>query len=275
MRWRIFSVGMGQLAAVLLAMCVMAAGPAQADSAYQLGDGDIVQLTVYQRPDLSLKSVRLGTGGRMYVPGGGKLDLGGLTVSQAEQQITSLLTHSGAARNPQVDLQVVTFGSQKVSVFGFVQKPGSYILDRPTRLSELLAEAGGISTDGSDHVILLRHSGSSGDTVTRTVVDMRAVINAGTPGADPWVKGGDIVNVPQAPQIYVYGAVNRPGAYKLDEGMTPIEAIALAGGVSKTGSDSRLELVHHLADGKTKMMKVGLESKLAPEDVLIVHESIF
>jgi polysaccharide export outer membrane protein len=275
MRWRIFGIGVVQLAAALLAVCVSAAAPAQADQAYQLGDGDVVQLTVYQRPDLSLESVRLGANGRMYVPGGGKVDLGGLTVAEAESQISSLLAHSGAARNPQVDLQVVTFGSQKVSVFGYVNTPGSYVLDRPTRLSELLAQAGGIDPQGSDHIILLRHSGSSGDTVTRTVVDMRAVINAGTPGADPEVKGGDIVNVPHAPRVYVYGAVNSPGAYKLEEGMTPIEAIALAGGVSQNGSDSRLEVVRHVAGGKSKTLKVKLEGKLQAEDVLIVHESIF
>ena len=243
-----------------------------ADEGYQLGEGDVVKLTVFQRPDLSSEE-RLGAAGRLYVPGGGKLNVGGMTISQAEDQVRQLLAKAGATPNPQVSLQVTTFGSQKVSVFGYVKTPGSYALDRPTRVSELLAEAGGILADGSQHVTLIRESG--GGQVSRVIINLKEVLDGTNGAADVEVHGGDMVNVPRAPRVYVYGAVNKPGPYILEDGMTSLQMISLAGGLTTTGSDGRLEVVRHGEGGKAQSLKVGLQDKLQPEDVLIVHESIF
>lgn len=245
---------------------------ALADSAYRLGEGDIVRLTIYQRPDLSVES-RLGAQGRFYAPGGGKINLDGVTIPDAEAQIAALLAHTGASPNAQVDLQVVTFGARRVSLFGYVAKPGAYPLDRSTKLSELLAQAGGILPEGSNQVILLRRSGPT--TVNRTVVNLRDIIADGQTGADMEVQGGDIVTVERAPRVYVYGAVNRPGSYVLEKGMTPLQILSLAGGLAPTGSDGRLEVVRHGDGVKARSLKVGLQDELLPEDVLIVHESIF
>jgi polysaccharide export outer membrane protein len=256
----------------LLLSLVVVASAALADELYRLGEGDIVRLTIYQRPDLSVES-RLGTAGRFYVPGGGKINLGGVTIADAEAQIASLLAHKGAVANAQVDLQVTIFGSQKVSVFGYVGKPGAYLLDRSTRLSELIALSGGIQPEGSQQVILLRRTGAN--SVNRTVINLHEVIANGQEGADPEVQGGDIVTVERAPRVYVYGAVNRPGAYNLEKGMTPLQILSLAGGLSQTGSDGRLEVVRHGDGAKARSLKVGLQDQLVPEDVLIVHESIF
>lgn len=250
----------------------LAATAAAAQEGYQLGEGDIVKLTVFQRPDLSSEE-RLGASGRLFVPGGGKLNVGGMTIPEAEDQIKQLLAKVGAVPNPQVSLQVTTFGSQKVSVFGYVKTPGSYALDRPTRVSELLAEAGGILADGSQRVTLIKESGSG--QVSRSVINMKDVLDGSNSAADVEVHGGDMVNVPRAPRVYVYGAVNKPGPYILEDGMTSLQMISLAGGLTTTGSDGRLEVVRHSENGKAQSLKVGLQDKLQPEDVLIVHESIF
>mgnify|MGYP003386227545 CR=1 FL=1 len=243
-----------------------------ADDLYRLGEGDAVRLTIYQRPDLSVEA-RLGTQGRFYVPGGGKVNLAGMSIPEAESQIAQMLAKSGSAQNAQVDLQVVGFASQKVSVFGFVGKPGAYSLDRATKLSELIAQAGGILPDGSQQVIVLRRNSTG--SVTRQVVNVHDIIANGQSGGDIEVQGGDIVNVERAPRVYVYGAVNRPGAYVLEKGMTPLQVLTLAGGLSPTGSDSRLEVVRAVPGGKPKSLHVGLQEPLSPEDVLVVHESIF
>jgi len=257
---------------VALAVCGPGAGPVAAQEAYRLGEGDVVKLNVFQRPDLSAEE-RLGAGGRIFVPGGGKLNIGGQTVSDAEDQIRALLAKTGATPNPQVDLQIVTFGSQKVSVFGYVKAPGSYALDRPSRVSEVLAQAGGILADGSPRVTLIREAG--GGQISRVVINMKEVLDGSNAGADQEVRGGDMINVPRAPRVYVYGAVNHPGPYILEDGMTALQMISLAGGITSTGSDGRLEVVRHGEAGKAQSLKVGLQDKLLPEDVLIVHESIF
>jgi polysaccharide export outer membrane protein len=182
------------------------------------------------------------------------------------------LAKTGATPNPQVDLQVITFASQKVSVFGYVKTPGSYALDRPTRVSDILAQAGGVLPDGSQRVILIRETGGQ---VSRSVVNLKEVLDGSNSSADQEVHGGDIVNVPRAPRVYVYGSVNHPGPYILEDGMTALQMISLAGGITSTGSDGRLEVVRHGEGGKAQSLKVGLQDKLSPEDVLIVHESIF
>ncbi len=261
-------------AALFVALMAVSLGAtaAAAQEGYRLGQGDIVKLTVFQRPDLSSEE-RLGAQGRLFVPGGGKLNVGGMTIPEAEDQIRDLLAKAGAVPHPQVSLQVTTFGSQKVSVFGYVKTPGSYALDRPTRVSEILAEAGGILADGSQRVTLIRE-GSSGQ-VSHSIIDMKDVLDGSNAGEDAEVHGGDIVNVPRAPRVYVYGAVNKPGPYILEDGMTALQMISLAGGLTSTGSDGRLEVVRHSENGKAQSLKVGLQDKLRPEDVLIVHESIF
>jgi len=194
-------------------------------------------------------------------------------MGEAEEQIRQLLAKTGATPNPQVDLQVVTFASQKVSVFGYVKTPGSYALDRPTRVSEIVALAGGILPDGSQKVTLIRDAG--GGQTTRTVISMKEILDGSNPAVDQEVHGGDMINVPRAPRVYVYGAVNKPGPYILEDGMTALQMISLAGGLTSTGSDGRLEVVRHTEGGKAQSLKVGLQEKLLPEDVLIVHESIF
>lgn len=268
---RVISAFVLSLFMALMAMSVGATAAA-AQEGYQLGEGDVVKLTVFQRPDLSSEE-RLGANGRLYVPGGGKLNVGGMTLAAAEDQVRQLLAKAGAVPNPQVSLQVTTFGSQKVSVFGYVKTPGSYALDRPTRVSEMLAEAGGVLADGSQRVTLIRESG--GGQVSRSVINMKEVLDGTNAGADLEVQGGDMINVPRAPRVYVYGSVNKPGPYILEDGMTSLQMISLAGGLTSTGSDGRLEVVRHGEGGKAQSLKVGLQDKLQPEDVLIVHESIF
>jgi len=260
------------LMAFIVAGIMSASSPAKADDSYHLGEGDVVRLTVFQRPDLSTQA-RLGANGRIYVPGGGRLDIGGMTIPEAESKIAQLLAHAGGVPNPQVDLQVGTFASQKVSVFGYVKANGSYALDRPMHVSEILALAGGILPEGSEHVILVREGSDGPDT--RTVIDMRDILDGSDTSADALVKAGDIINVPRAPRVYVYGAVNHPGPYVLEDGMTALQVISLAGGLSPTGSDSRLEVVRNGKDKKAQSLKVSLQDKLQAEDTLIVHESIF
>lgn len=240
---------------------------ASAEDAYRLGEGDQVRLFVFQREDLSIET-RLGENGRFFVPMSGKIDLSGMTIAEAEKEISGRLARSGAMPNPQIDLQVIQFGAQKVSVFGYVFRPGAVVLDRPTRLTELLALTGGISPDGSDEVILLRGT-------ERRVIDVKRIVEDGVREGDVAIRGGDIVTVPRAPRIYVYGAVNSGGPIKLEKGMTSLEIISLAGGLAPTGSDNRLEVVRRQADGSTKSIKVNLQDVLMPEDVLIVRESIF
>lgn len=88
------------------------------------------------------------------------------------------------------------------------------------------------------------------------------------------LRSGDTVFVPRAAQVYVLGAVGRPGAFRYEQGMTVLQALTLAGGVTARGSEGRTKVVR-IVDGKKIEKKVKLTDALEPEDRLEVPERFF
>lgn len=261
------------LLSLALAALLGLSGPAIAAEGppYTLGEGDVITINVFQRPDLTA-SARIGSSGTVFVPMAGQVQLAGLTIADAQSTISQILRKTGAVPQAQVDVQVTNFNSQLVSLFGAVNKPGRYVLDRPTSLTELIAQSGGLRIDSSQNATIIRGSGASSQQI---VVDLRRILEKGDRAADLLVKGGDIVNVPAAPKVYMYGSVGHPGVYQLDGEMSVIQGLALAGGITPEGSDSRLEVQRRGPDGVMKAVKVELLDELQPEDILIVRKSIF
>ncbi len=116
--------------------------------------GDVLHITVYQSPDLTLDT-RVTESGTITYPLLGTLKLGGLSVAQAEATIARGLRDGQFVKEPQVTLMVTQVRGNQVSALGRVNKPGRYSIDVVgMRLSELLALAGGIAPDGNDVVAL-------------------------------------------------------------------------------------------------------------------------
>ncbi|NWG46210.1 MAG: SLBB domain-containing protein [Alphaproteobacteria bacterium] len=269
--------GLGLMALALLA-CLLGGLPgsgrahAAEGPAYRLGEGDVVSINVFQRPDLAA-SARIGASGEVFVPMGGHVRLTGLTLKEAENLVADALRKTGAMPRPEVDLQVSTFNSQLVSVFGAVNKPGRYVLDRATSISEILAMAGGPAGQQAGPMAFITRI--EGGETKRIEVDLDSIIERGKRSDDVLVQGGDIVTVSEAPIVYLYGAVNSPGAYTIEPGMSVIQVLSLAGGVAQDGSDSRLDVRRRDGDGKLVEINVDLFDALQDEDILIVRKSIF
>ena len=123
--------------------------PAAAPGDYVMGAGDVIKVTVFQQPELSIEA-RIAESGSISFPLIGAIRLGGLTGAQAERLLASRLKNGNFLQNPQVSVNVSQYRSQQVSVLGAVNRPGRYPLDLSgTRLSEVLAQAGEI---GRAHV---------------------------------------------------------------------------------------------------------------------------
>jgi polysaccharide export outer membrane protein len=75
--------------------------------------------------------------------------------------------------------------------------------------------------------------------------------------------------------FYIYGEAQRPGPYRVERGMTVMQAIAQGGGVTARGSQDRLRLHRKGADGTVVQMTPRLTDPIQPEDVLFVRESLF
>src|SRR5882757_505830 len=156
----------GWAAAALLALgacqCVAAAAappppdkPAVKAPLLQLGPGDSVSIQVYGQPDLST-TVYVGDDGTVSVPLAGNIQVAGLSPAQASSRIEAALKTGKILVDPHVTLTVTQTRSQRVSVLGQVGTPGRYPVESNTTIFDLLAQAGGVTDNGSEIVYLLR-----------------------------------------------------------------------------------------------------------------------
>jgi polysaccharide export outer membrane protein len=108
-----------------------------------LGPGDVVEIRVYQEPDLT-GAYRLSPEGTVDFPLCGKVQLTGKTSSQAADTLIACLA-KGYIRNPQVTVLVREYNSQKIFVFGEVQKPGTFPYESNMSIVQAITLAGGFT----------------------------------------------------------------------------------------------------------------------------------
>ena len=258
------------LASLLIAF-VQGSGAAAMDP-YKLGPRDVVRVTVYNNPDLTTEA-QLDAQGKIVFPLLGEIELGGLEKGAAESKIAEALTQGSYVKVPQVNLFVSQFRSRQVSILGHVQKPGYYYLDSLTRLADVLALAGGINSTGSDRVTIIKSA--NGATQSRIEVDSNHMLKAGDLQQNLEIGDGDVIYVARAPVFYIYGEVQRPGAYRLEREMTIMQAISVGGGVTLRGSSRRVELKRGGNGGRPHNVRVELADVLQENDVVYVKEALF
>ena len=157
-------------------------------------------------------------------------------------------------------------------MLGEVKNPGRYTLDSRTSIFDLLAQAGGASADAADTIYLIRHGDKDGPT-QRIPVAMQELVRHSA--GELSLHGGDSIYVPKAPQFYIYGEVRTPARYRLDSGMTVVQAIAMGGGVTDRGSDSRIEIRRRNPDGSFKTFSAHATDTVQADDVIRIKERIF
>ncbi|HKY01964.1 MAG TPA: polysaccharide export protein EpsE [Burkholderiales bacterium] len=236
-----------------------------------LGPGDVIRISVFQNPDLTLET-RVPENGEISYPLIGNVKLGGLSVPAAEARIAKMLRDGGFVKQPQVNILLSQVRSAMVSVLGEVAKPGAYPLDKPYRVSEMLAVAGGITPGGADTVIITRNDGSR---TTSATVDVAQMYLRSDTAKDALLNPGDVIYVQRAPKFYIYGEVQKPGSYRLERGMTVQQALAEGGGVTPRGTERGLEVHRHDANGASKPQELPMHELLRDADVIYVKERLF
>jgi polysaccharide export outer membrane protein len=238
----------------------------------QLGPGDTIAVQVYGQPDMS-STIYVADDGTIAVPLAGNVPVAGLSPAQAGARIETALKTGKILVDPHVTVTVTQTRSQRVSVLGQVGTPGRYAIESNTTIFDLLAQAGGINAQGSDTVYVIRQDADGKET--RYPVDMKGLTNGAGTLPTVTLKGGDSVFVPKAEQFSIYGEVQTPGRYRVEPGMTIIEAIAKAGGITLRGSARRVDIKRKLPDGSYSTVKAKFGDLVQPEDVIHVKESIF
>jgi polysaccharide export outer membrane protein len=254
---------------LFLMMCMGLAPAVGAD--LPLGSGDVLKVSVYGNPDLALET-RVSEDGNISFPLVGQVAVGGLPAAAAEKKIAALLDAGGYVKQPQVNIIVTTVQSQTVSVLGQVNRPGRYPVEGRRSLMDMLAMAGGISADGGDKVSLIRRRNGA---TTRDEVDVVQMLRAGALDADYQVAGADVVFVERAPKFYIYGEVQRPGAFRLERAMTVTQALSAGGGLSPRGTERGLVIKRRDAQGKLQTIRANQDDLLQVDDVVYVNESWF
>jgi polysaccharide biosynthesis/export protein len=246
---------------ILIGLLLMvAAAPAWTENREKLGVGDAVHVTVFQQPDLTTDA-RVSEKGTIGLPLVGEVKLAGMSPAEAGSAIAGALKKGQFLKNPQVTVALTTVRSRQVSVLGMVTRPGRYPLDdTSTRVTDVIAAAGGIATGGSETVTVIRNGAPQ-------KVDILAK------GFD--LQNGDTVMVERAPVFYVYGEVTRGGAYPMAQNLTVMQAISLGGGITPRGSERRVKLRRAGADGKVVESNAQLQDVVQADDVIFVKESLF
>jgi len=257
-----------------LSLCLIAPGAVsqQVGSEYRLGPGDVVRITVYNNPDLTTEA-QITQQGRITFPLIGEIQIGGIEKGQAEQIIARRLGEGGFVVKPQVNVLVLGFKSQQISVLGQVNRPGKYPIEQASTLADLLAIAGGIAQGGHD-VITHISQGADGKTVKRDI-DINQALRSGEMDKNFSVKNGDIIFVPRAPLFYIYGEVNRPGSYRLEKDMTVMQALSVGGGLNPRGTQRGIKINRHGETGKVATIDGKMNDLVQENDVIYVRESLF
>lgn len=168
--------------------------------------------------------------------------------------------------------ETIYISVRDVAVTGQVLRPGKYGIQGGTRkISDFVALAGG-STEVAGETLFFTTQ-RSGSSVTQEV-NIDELFRSPSSAANKELLPGDVIYVPKAPQVYVYGEVQRPGMYKVDKNMTVMQAIAKAGGLTLRGTQRSVKLHRKNADGAVVKQTPDLTSVLQDEDVLFIEESL-
>jgi polysaccharide export outer membrane protein len=237
-----------------------------------LGPGDSIALQVYGQPDLNA-TVTVADDGTIPVALVGAVQVNGLSPSEAERRTEKALVDGNFLVAPHVTITVVQSRSQRISVLGEVGSPGRYPIESNTTIFDLLAQAGGVKETSSSTIFLLRTDADG--KIERYPIDLKAMADGRGALPFPGLRGGDSIMVPRAAQFYIFGEVTSPNMYRIEPGMTIVQAIARAGGVTPRGSRNRFELKRRDANGVEHEVKAKLSDPVLPDDVIRVKESIF
>jgi polysaccharide export outer membrane protein len=217
-----------------------------------IGPGDVLNVQVFDTPELSTDAARVGQNGQVSLPVLGVVPIAGLSAEQAARRIESDLRTRGIMIDPHVTVSVVEYTTQGATLLGEVKVPGVYPAFGGRRLLDMVALAGGLATTAGK-VVTIAHRDDPEHPVT-----VMLVANAEALGAqkNPVILPGDTIMVSRAGIVYIMGAVSRPGGYLVDnnEHISLMQALTLAGGWTQTASLSKARLIRKVPEGHKELM---------------------
>ena len=215
----------------------------QTPTHYRIGSGDVLQITVWDHPELTIPAgpfrdpessgQQVGDDGNLYYPYVGVIHASGMTAAELRAVLTEKL--STYIQNPQLDVRVVAYRSQKVYVVGEVNQPGVLPLDDvPLMVADAISLSGGLTEAAYKSGVNI----SRDDKVYH--IDLKALYDFADASQNLMLKHGDIINVLDRSQqkVFVLGEVNNPSSVEIiNDQLTLAAALGEVGGVSQQTAD--------------------------------------
>lgn len=243
--------------------------------------GDLLSVNIYDTPEMT-DSYRVSPEGSMSFPLIGKVQVQGLTTAQTARLLEGKLLDGQILNHPQVNVDVLQYAGQSVAVIGEVSTPGKVTVIAPTKLSEVLAQSGGLTEMAGDH-IKISHA-EDADGAETEVVFRRSDSNQ--QAGNILLRPGDTVIVPRAGIVYVLGAVLRPGGYVMQEDgkLNVAQALAMSGGTTLQARTGGLRVIRRNPNGTVEDLQLSFNGivkgsqaplQLRAEDIVYVPVSKF
>jgi polysaccharide export outer membrane protein len=254
---------------------------------YRIGPGDILDIRVFNRPQLSREAIRVDGRGMIRMP---LIEDDIQAACRTESELAKELDNQYREylRNPNVEVFVKEYQSQPVAVLGAVNAPGRFQLQRRIRLLELLSFAGGQAERAGGRINVVHTAEASvcsepaadgalaetqGSFDSYNLNDMLR----GDEKANPYARPGDIITVPESEVAFVVGNVLKPSTIPLKEPITVSHAIAMVGGVMPDTKSDKVRIVRQTpgSSAKTEIF-VDLKAidKRRAEDVVLQANDI-
>jgi polysaccharide export outer membrane protein len=256
----------------------------QTGDRYRIGPGDVLDIRIFNRPQLSRDAVRVEGSGMIRMPlVDGEIQAACKTEGELAQDIKT--RYLKFYRNPQVDVFIKEYHAREVAVIGAINEQGRYQMQRRLRLLELLTYAKGPSDKAGQTINIVRapksslcdngaNSGEEGGSFLSLRLNdtMR-----GEEKANPYVEPGDIVTLPEADQVYVVGNVYSPKTLPMKEPLSVSRAVAMAGGPLRDSKTDRVHIVRQQqgsASGSEIYVNLNAIARKQAQDVMLQPNDI-
>jgi polysaccharide biosynthesis/export protein len=272
---------------LFIALLILFPSSQSTDDRYRIGPGDVLDIRVYNRPQLSREAVRVEGNGMIRMPlVENDIQAACLTEGELAKEIST--RYARYYKNLQVDVFIKEYHSKQVAIIGAVNEQSRFELQRRVRLLELLTYAKGPSTKAGQTINIVHSSAVSpckqqtDDSIAFSSYKLSEVLQ-GDPKSNPYLEAGDIVTLPEADQVYVVGNVFMPLTISLKEPITLTRAIAMAGGLKQDTKKDKIRILRQ-EPGTTIRKEItvdlsAIEKKssedlaLAPNDIIDVPTS--
>jgi polysaccharide biosynthesis/export protein len=249
---------------------------------YLIGAGDKLEIAVFGHEDLS-KVVEVRADGTINFPMIGDLAVAGRSSSEVDDAITQLLRKDYLV-DPQVSVDIKEYQSHWVTILGEVRSPGRYVLKRNMHLIDLLAEAGGATKEAGSEILITRRQRDGAVTPQPVAVERERLMSHENQEANIALSDGDIIAIGEKGAFYIRGEVSRPGSYFIEQNMTILKAISVAGGFTQYANRKEVELLRAGDKGVQARLVINLKAiesgkkqdvPLHANDTVIVPRRIF